>query len=72
MSRSAKIVEFISFCIEMYARQQKISGGVVADRLRRSGGYDYLRNGYDVLHTMGCEWLVEDLDEFFRSRGVAA
>ena len=72
MSDSAKIVEFISFCIEMYARQRRISGGAVADLLLRAGGYEYLRNGYEVLHTMGSEWLVEDLDELFKRRGVAA
>lgn len=51
MSDSAKIVEFISFCIEMYARQRRLSAGAVADLLLRAGGYEYLRNGYEVLHT---------------------
>lgn len=72
MSVNAKIAEFISFCIEMYAREKKLSGREVSSRLRAADGYEYLLRGYDVLHTMGHEWLIEDLDELFRVRGVAA
>ena len=72
MSKDAKIAEFLAFCIEMYAQEKNLSGSVVSSRLEAAGGYEYLRNGYEVLHTMGHEWLVEDLDEFFRARGFAA
>lgn len=70
MSYSAKIAEFISFCIEMYARHKNISGGVVAELLSKAGGYEYLRKGYEVLHTMGREWLIDDMDELFAKRGL--
>lgn len=71
MSYSAKIAEFISFCIEMYARHKNISGREVASLLSRASGYEYLRNGYEILHTMGREWLIDDMDEFFAKRGLA-
>lgn len=71
MSYSAKIAEFISFCIEMYARHKNISGREVAGLLSRASGYEYLRNGYEILHTMGREWLIDDMDEFFAKRGLA-
>lgn len=71
MSHNAKIAEFISFCIEMYARQKHVSGGLVARLLSQADGYDYLRNGYEVLHTMGREWLMGDMDELFAKRGLA-
>lgn len=70
MSYSAKIAEFISFCIEMYARHKNISGREVASLLSRVSGYEYLRNGYEILHTMGREWLIDDMDEFFAKRGL--
>ena len=31
-----------------------------------------LDSGYDVLHTQGERWLVSDLDEFLKIRGVSA
>ena len=56
----------------MYATSKHLSGAVVAAKLAGCGGFDYLRRGYDVLHTMGSEWIVEDLDDYFKLRGVAA
>ena len=59
MSERAKVAEFVSFCIEMFAKAKRLSG-------------DYLDSGYDVLHTQGERWLVSDLDEFLKIRGVSA
>lgn len=72
MAQAVKIAEFMSFCVEMYAKSKHLSGGVVAAMLTRCDGFNYLRHGYDVLHTMGTEWLIEDLDDYFKARGVAA
>ena len=72
MSKAVKIAEFMSFCVEMYAKNKHLSGGVVAAMLTQCGGFDYLRRGYEVLHTMGSEWLVADLDDYFKIRGVVA
>ena len=72
MAQAVKIAEFLSFCVEMYAKSKHLSGGVVAAMLTKCDGFNYPRRGYDVLHTMGSEWLVEDLDDYFKLRGVAA
>ncbi len=32
---------------------------------------DYVIAGYDMLHTQGKEYLVEDITEFVREKGVA-
>ena len=72
MEHNVKVAEFMSFCVEMYARSKHLSGSVVAAMLAKCGGFDYLRRGYEVLHTMGSEWIVEDLDDYFKLRGVAA
>ena len=72
MGQAVKIAEFMSFCVEMYAQSKRLSGGVVAAMLMKCDGFNYLRRGYDVLHTMGSEWLVEDLDDYLKLRGVAA
>ena len=71
MVQSVKVAEFMSFCVEMYAKSKHLPWGVVAAMLAKSGGFDYLRRGYEVLHTMGSEWLLDDIDDYFKMRGVA-
>ena len=72
MSERAKVAEFVSFCIEMFAKAKRLSGDKVAAVFQSCGAIDYLDSGYDVLHTQGERWLVSDLDEFLRIRGVSA
>lgn len=39
--------------------------------LNRTGALrDYIYPGYDVLHTLGSDYLVEDLTGYVRDRGV--
>ncbi|MBR4753319.1 MAG: DUF3791 domain-containing protein [Thermoguttaceae bacterium] len=72
MSEQTKIIEFVAFCIEAFAKRKRISGAKACALFARSGALDYLRRGYDVLHSMGEEWLVADVDGFLRARGYAA
>lgn len=72
MSQNARIAEFISFCIESFAKFKGCSGAEIAALFGRCGALEYLRRGYDVLHTMGEGWLVEDMSEYLRMRGLAA
>ena len=72
MSHRAKVAEFISFCIEMFAKAKRLSGERVAAIFASCGAIDYLDSGYDLLHTQGEGWLVADLDEFLKMRGISA
>ena len=72
MSRNAIIAEFVSFCIESCAQKWQISGVDVAAVFSRFGVFDYLVRGYEVLHSMGGEWLVDDIGDFLHRRGYAA
>jgi len=72
MQQSTKIAEFMSFCIESYAQAKCRPGAAVASLFAHIGALDYLRREYDVLHMMGREWLVEDLDEYIKLRGTVA
>lgn len=71
MSHRAKVAEFVSFCIEMFAKAKNLSGDRVAAAFESSGAIAYLDSGYDLLHTQGEGWLVSDLDDFLKARGVA-
>ena len=71
MSQRAKVAEFISFCIEMFAKAKKLSGDKVASIFESCGAIDYLDSGYDILHTQGEGWLVAEMEEFLKARKVA-
>ena len=68
----SKVLEFVLFCVEMYAQKHEISGRVVMDRFSEYGVVDFLRDGYDVLHTQGREWLIADIEDYLKVRGIAA
>ena len=73
---SAKIMdketlEFVTYCISKLAQILNLSQGDVYDRLKRSGIlYDYIVPSYDVLHTFGSRYLMEDLTDYMREKGV--
>ena len=68
---NAKVLEFVLFCGEMYAQKHQISGRGVMDRFSEYGVVDFLRNGYDVLHTQGREYIISEIEIFLDNRGLA-
>jgi hypothetical protein len=67
----AKVLEFVLFCVEMYAQKHEISGRVVMDRFSEYGVVDFLRDGYDVLHTQGRQYIISEIEIFLDNRGLA-
>ena len=66
-----RVLEFVLFCVEMYAQRGEISGRVVMDKFTDYGVIDFLREGYDVLHTQGREYILSEIDIFLKNRGLA-
>ena len=62
------IAYFISFCIEQYKDARCLSGSKTAASLAEYGVLEYLAEHWEVLHTQGRQWLVEDIDEFIEAR----
>jgi len=64
-------LEFITYCISKLAQALKLSQREVYRRLKQSGIlYDYIVPSYDVLHTFSSRYLVEDLTDYMREKGV--
>lgn len=63
---------FVSFCIEQYKKHLGIAGDKVLDLFDQYGVIDYLHDNYDILHTQGRQWLIEEIDNFIavRQKGV--
>ena len=66
-------VDFITYCIGNLSRRLNLSAVEVYRRLKQSGIlYGYIVPSYDVLHTFGKEYLMEDLIEYMKENGVLA
>ena len=72
MAKKAKfekdIALFVAFCIEEYGAAKGMSGEQVLDLFSKYGLVDYLCEYYDVLHTQGRQWLIEEIDEYIEIR----
>ncbi len=67
----SKTLEFKVFCIEAYRAEKGLSGREAIRLFSQFGVLDYLGACYDVLHTTGRAYLIEDIDEFIKARRTA-
>jgi hypothetical protein len=64
-------VSFAVFCIENVAEKLGLRGDEVFTLLSGSGILDdYILPSYDVLHTQGREYIVNDIIECMASKGL--
>lgn len=62
---------FSTYCIGCVAEALKMSQQAVYRLLKDSGIlYSYIIAGYEVLHTFGKNYLVEDIVSYMREKGV--
>ena len=66
-----KTLEFVTWLISKLADWLNLSQGDVYRRLKKSGIlYEYIVPSYDVLHTFGSRYLMDDITEFMKEKGV--
>jgi len=65
-----EIVKFKAFCLERYKYEHNMSGKDTIRLFMQYGVLDYIGSFYDVLHTFGDKYIVEDIDLFIRTRRV--
>ena len=70
MSEATKILAFVAFCVESYKHRKGLEGMAAADVFRRYGVDKYLTDEYEVLHTMGMEQILDDIERFIEVREV--
>lgn len=69
--RLTKTLEFKIFCFEAYKARHGLKGVQALEEFERFGVFEYLTEFYDVLHTLGKEYLVDDIDRFIEKRRTA-
>jgi hypothetical protein len=64
MNNENVISRFIIFCLEHYKFTKQISGSQALAEFKEFGVIQYLTIGYDVLHTQGKNYLINNIQEF--------
>ncbi len=64
----SKTLEFKAFCFEAYRAEKKLTGRQAMNLFKKYGVLDYLENCFDVLHTTGRAYIIEDIDIFISNR----
>lgn len=64
----SKTLEFKVFCFEAYRTEKKLTGRETMMLFEKYGVLDYLEKCYNVLHTTGREYIIQDIDIFINNR----
>lgn len=59
---------FLSFCIEQYAKAKNMPTVDVVKLFEQYGIAEHFCEFYNVLHTQGHNWLIEEIDEMINRR----
>ena len=63
-----EVFEFYTYCLEKYALSKGLTGFQALALLKRFGADDYLIDHYDLLHTQGTGYVIDELDRFIQRR----
>jgi hypothetical protein len=63
-----KILLFFSFCLERYKDYANISAEEALFLFHKYAVFDYLHEGFDVLHTQGENYICREIDLFIKTR----
>ena len=62
---------FIVLCVEEYKNHKGMSGKEVMDLFNKYSVCEYIKAFYEVLHTTGTKYIVNDIDLYIKSRQLA-
>lgn len=67
-NKELEIAYFLSFCIEQYKHKHQMSGNETVSLFDKYDILLYLEENFEVLHTQGHQWLIEEIDELINER----
>ena len=67
METDSRIYRFIIFCLENYRKFSQLTAMQALALFRKTGTFQYLAEGYDVLHTQGKGYIVADIQDFINN-----
>lgn len=67
MTEFEQAAQFISWCIEEYSVEKKISPKIVANLFNEKGVLGFLEKNWEVLHSQGKDYILGTIDDFINS-----
>ncbi len=64
----SKELAFMVLCVEEYKNQKEMSGKDVINLFNKYSVCEYIQEFYEVLHTTGVKYIVNDIDLYIKSR----
>ena len=64
----SKELPFMILCVEEYKIQKEMSGKDVMELFNKYSVLEYIKEFYEVLHTTGIRYIVNDIDLYISSR----
>ena len=62
------VFEFYTYCLENYATRKQISGMRAWVLFKETGADEYVIDNYDLLHTQGIDYVLDDIQRFINKR----
>lgn len=63
-----EVFDFYTYCLENYALRKQISGMRAWLTFKESGADEYVIENYDLLHTQGLEYVLDDIQHYINRR----
>ena len=63
----SKESNFLIYCMERYRYLKGLSGADVAKVFDKYNIYEYITKYFETLHTMGENYIVQDIDDYIKS-----
>jgi len=59
-----KLITFKVFCLENYKTVHNLTGKTALDIFQKNKVFDYITSYFDVLHSFGRLYIINDIDDF--------
>lgn len=63
----SKELPFMILCVEEYKNKKEMTGEEVVNLFNKYSVCEYIKNFYEVLHTTGVRYIVNDIDLYIKS-----
>jgi len=63
-----RTIDFTVFCLESYKQAHCMTGKAALVVFNDYNVFGYIKSFYDVLHSTGQDYIVEDIDIYIKSR----
>ena len=67
---SKEVFEFYTYCLENYAIRMRMSGMRAWVIFKESSADEFVIDNYDLLHTQGLEYVLDDIQRFINRRKI--